>query len=121
MTLIVRIDQYQEALESMEKELFSHPVWYNHLTGTDCEDLLRGKPSFSYLFRSGEERFHYYLSFVLEAPFLFKHQPFTIAMEESQPGWGYRNGHGRWAPTLEGLIFSIIHQPLKLCLPIIKS
>ncbi|MBI3211310.1 MAG: hypothetical protein HYZ47_01310 [Simkania negevensis] len=121
MVSLVMIDQHQEDLENLEKEIFSHPAWYGHLTGMGCEDLLRDCFSFSYLFRSGEERFHYYLSFVVEAPFIFKHQPFTIAMEESNLKWEYRNGFTRWAPTLEGLIPSIIHQPLELCLPIVKS
>ncbi len=110
-----------EEIDKLEQEILTHPAWHEHLLGVQCEALLKGKPTFSYVLRSGEARLHYYLSFVVEAPFIYKHQPFTVAFRDSMGGWGYRNGHVNWASKLEDLIPLIIHQPGELCLPIQRT
>ena len=112
------IDFPHEEIDTLEQEILTHPTWHGHLLGVECETLLKGKPTLSYLLRSGEARLHYYLSYVMEAPFIYKHQPFTIAFRDTTRGWGYRNGHVHWASNLEDLIPLIIHQPREICLPI---
>lgn len=108
----------QKAQEK-EGEVFSHPTWHGKLIGLDCEDLLRDMPTNSYLLREGEARFHYYFSYVLEAPFMFKHQPFSISMKDFELGWGYRNGHTWWAEKLNDFISLIMHNPIEKCIPIV--
>ncbi len=120
MLSIKTSDNFQEMIKK-EQEIFAHPAWHGEMIGLDCENLLRGKPTFSYLLRSGEVRFHYYLSYVVESPFQYKHQPFMVSLEESRLGWGYRNLHNWWASKLEDLIPLILHQPKEQCLPILKT
>lgn len=110
-----------EELIKKEKEIFTSSVWYDNLTGVDCENLLRGKENFSYLIRCGEAQFHYYLSYVLESPFIYRHQPFTITQKDSKLGWGYQNGHTWWAVKLEDFVPLIIHQPVERCISILKN
>lgn len=120
--MLFAVDTYKshEFIEK-EKEIFDHPAWHDLLIGIDCEDILRGKERFSYLLRSGEARFHYYLSYVVEPPFTYRHQPFSIATKDSKQGWGYRNGHCWWTAKLEDLIPLILHQPVSLCTPITRT
>jgi hypothetical protein len=105
----------------LEQEMIEHPAWHGLLVGVECEDLLRGRPQYSYLLRCGETRFHYYLSYVVKTPFIYQHQPFTIAIQDNKKGWGYRNGHEHWASTLEELIPLVIHQTFEKCIPIIGT
>jgi hypothetical protein len=116
-SLATPTDHLQVILEK-EQEVMSHAAWHGNLTGISCEDILRGKPASSFLLRQGEMRCHYYLSYVIEAPFLYKHQPFIISLENAQGGWGYRNGCNWWTLKLEELIAMIIHQPRENCSPI---
>jgi hypothetical protein len=115
------LDFSSEEIDSLEQEVFAHPAWHGSLLGVESEDLLRGKPAFSYILRPGEARFHYYLSFVVEAPFIYKHQPFMVAFQDLVGGWGHRNGYLHWASKLEDLIPLIIHQPKDSCLPIVNA
>jgi hypothetical protein len=115
------VDVSHEEIDQLEQEIFTHPAWHGHFLGIECEDLLRGKPAFSYLLRAGEAKFHYYLSYVMETPFIYKHQPFTIAFQDAVKGWGYRNTVPHWASHLKDLIPLIIHQPKELCLPIVRA
>jgi|GEM_PF-1066040 hypothetical protein len=115
------IDVPYEEIDKLEQEIFTHPAWHGRLLGVECEDRLKGRPAFSYLLRAGEAKFHYYLSYVVEAPFIYKHQPFTIAFQDAIKGWGYRNGHQHWAPNLAEIIPMIIHQPKEICLPILLA
>lgn len=104
-----------------ELEIFQNPTWHGLLMGLESEAILRGKETFSYLLRAGEGRFNYYLSYVLEAPFVYKHQPFSIALEGSKIGMGYRNGHTWWAEKIADLIPLIMHQPVEKCIPILSK
>jgi hypothetical protein len=114
------IDSRYEEIDKLEQEVCAHLAWHGPLLGVESEALLKGRPTLSYLLRSGEAKSHYYLSYVAEAPFTYKHQPFTITFRDTVGGWGYRNGHDHWASNLEDLISLIMHQPGKLCLPIQK-
>jgi len=108
-------------LEEKEKEIFSHPAWHGSLSGIECEDVLRGKIPGTYLLRAGEKNFQYYLSFVVENCFSFKHQPFLITGGDSNLGWGYRNGVTRWCHDLENLISSAMHCEIESCFPLLRS
>lgn len=107
-------------LMEKEQEIYANATWHGLLMGLECEEILRGKETYSYLLRTGEDRFHYYLSYVLEAPYVYKHQPFAIALSDMELGWGYQNGHTHWASKLEDLIHLIIHQPIEKCIPLLK-
>jgi len=107
-----------EYMERLEHTIHTHPAWHGHLNGMACEALLRGAPPLSYLLRAGEERFHFYLSFVYENSFSFKHQPFIL--DKSSQGWFYRNGGTRYASSLEELIPLILHCEAAEGLPIAK-
>jgi hypothetical protein len=111
----------ESQLREKELEIFSYSAWHGLLMGLESEDLLRGKETFSYLLRAGEGRFHYYLSYVLESPFIYKHQPFAIVLEDVKIGLGFRNGHTWWAEKIENLIPLIIHQPAEKCIPILNK
>jgi hypothetical protein len=111
----------ENQLREKELEVFSFPAWHGLLMGLECEEILRGKQTFSYLLREGEGRFHYYLSYVLEAPFVYKHQPFAITLENSKIGVGYMNTHTWWAEKVEDLIPLIMHHPAEKCIPILNK
>ena len=110
----------QKRLEEKEKDILSHPAWHGSLSGIECENVLRGKIPGTYLLRVGEKSFQYYLSFVIENPFSFKHQPFLIIGEESNFSWGYRNGVTRWCSSLDDLISFAMHCKIEDCFPLLK-
>jgi hypothetical protein len=64
-------------IQETEKEIQCHPAWHGQITGMYVEAILRGHPPLTYLLRTGEAPYYYYLSFV-QKDHSFCHRPFTI-------------------------------------------
>lgn len=109
----------QERLLYLEGVITHHPAWHGNLSGMDCEQILREYFPRSYLLRAGEEKFHYYLSFVDQSRLNFKHQPFMIDCVHRE--WIYRNGNIHHSENLEDIITAILHCTMNECLPILKT
>lgn len=105
-------------LKEKEDEITSHPAWHGCLNGMDCEALLRGMPSGTYLLRQGEDQYHYYLSYVI-GEYFYKHQPFIIKF--STRGWFYQNGCSGFRDRLIELIPMAMHCDESQCTPLIKN
>lgn len=101
-----------------ENEITSHPAWYDRLNGMDCEALLRGMPTGTFLLRQGEDQYHYYLSYVI-GEYSYKHQPFIIKF--SSRGWFYQNGNTDFRDRLVELIPAAMHCNEGQCIPLIKN
>jgi hypothetical protein len=121
MSVLKNLYEGQSEMEIEQLEILSHTAWHGDLSGMECEDILRGLLPGSFLLRAGERKFQYYLSYVVENSFTFKHQPFSIAINDHQTGWGYRNGSHHWAATLDLLIPVILHRPFEECIPIAQK
>lgn len=105
--------------EVLEAAITSHPAWFGKLNGMKTEEILRDRPPFSYLLREGEERHHYYLSFVIEPPCTYKHQPFRIAFSKNQ--WEYQNVTLRNSVHLDEIIGMIMHCHPSKGIPILQA
>lgn len=106
-----------EFVQLKMSEILNHPAWYQDLSGTEAEILLRHKPDNTYLLRQGEREGHFYLSCVQRNVY-FKHIPFTLSSELGV--WLYRNGFPCTAPTLQQFIPAIMHLDELECAPLLK-
>ena len=78
-----------EWIQKNQKQIESHPAWYDLISEDESEALLKNKNPFTYLLRAGEKQYSYFISFVRENGAI-KHQPFIL--ELNKRGWYYRNG-----------------------------
>lgn len=97
-------------------EIMSHVAWYDGLTGSEAELLLRGNSDMTYLLRSGEREDHFYLTYVKNECY-FTHIPFTINRDLEQ--WFYMNSRPRFATTLERFIPDVMHAKATDCVPLV--
>lgn len=98
------------------QEIESHLAWHGVLSGMKCEELLRGKPNGSYVFRHGEDPNSYYISWVEDTEQCsFRHQPFSISVENNEQKWKYRNGYDKLSERLDDLIPIMMHRSKEGC------
>ena len=99
-------------IKANQEQIEKHLAWHESVSSLEAEMLLRGKGSFTYLLRRGEEEQAYYISFVKEDGGI-KHQRFTL--EYDRKGWFYKNGQVTGTlpeivdETIEGLIPQMMH------------
>ena len=109
-------DQDLLATTGKEMELTGHPAWHGSLTGVSSEALLKGLAPYTYLLRTGEEKGHFYISFVKE-DLSIKHQPFVLRF--SLNGWHYQNTVGAYRPTnVADLIPLMMHCEIAVMKPL---
>ncbi len=97
-------------------EIMNHVAWYDDLTGSEAELLLRGEPDMTYLLRRGEKEEHFYLTYVKDECY-FTHIPFTINHDLQQ--WFYMNSKPRFAADLARFIPDIMHAEATDCIPLV--
>ncbi|MGD0664244.1 MAG: SH2 domain-containing protein [Rhabdochlamydiaceae bacterium] len=97
---------YPDFVQNKIDEITSHVAWYDDITGTEAELLLRNKADLTYLLRPGEKEGHYYLTYVKGAAY-FTHIPLRV--DNSLKEWFYMNAVNRMAPTLREFIPSVMH------------
>ncbi len=107
---------FLECVQEKTDEIRNHSAWYEDLTGTEAEIILRDKPDLTYLLRQGEKEDHFYLTYVKNGC-AFSHIPFTVNYTLKQ--WFYRNCFPRFASTLKVFIPEIMHAEEADCIPLI--
>ncbi len=97
---------YPDFVQNKIDEITSHAAWYDDITGTEAELLLRNKADLTYLLRQGEKEGHFYLTYVKGTAY-FTHIPLRV--DNSLKEWFYLNYAARRAPTLKEFIPSVMH------------
>lgn len=67
----------------------SHPAWVGEVSEEEANQLLKGKSALTYILRSAEKEYAYFISFVQQDQSI-KHQYFTLELDRK--GWYYKNG-----------------------------
>lgn len=97
---------FPEFVQVKIHEIVNHPAWYDDITGTEAEILLRNKKDLTFLLRQGEKTDHFYLSFVKDECY-FTHIPFTVKHDTKE--WFYMNCIWHSAATLKEFVPDIMH------------
>jgi len=106
MSTFRAVKSYPDFVQDKIDEIMNNVAWYDDITGTEAELLLRNKKDLTYLLRQGEKEGHFYLTYVKDAVY-FTHIP--IRANNSLKEWFYLNGILRTEATLKDFIPNIMN------------
>lgn len=96
-------------VQNSQDQIKAHPAWHCPISAIESEIILKNEKAFTYLLRSGEDKYSYFISFVEEKGSI-KHQFFVLELDRK--GWYYRNG------TVDSCVTEIISKDLTELIPL---
>ncbi len=100
-------------LQEIQKQIDEHPALHYDITKEGAERLLQGSRSFTFLFRRGEERNSFIISFVQQYCSVC-HKVFYL---DPQKVWIYKNDYNHIEARILALIPQMMHCDSDLCVP----
>ncbi len=107
----------REWIDKLLPQMKNHSAWHEGIDAEQAEQLLRGQPSFTYVFRSGKDICNYLISFVGKEGSIV-HSKLVL----TERVWVYYNGSSGQSPyigqDLPDLIPIVMRCDPSECLPL---